>query len=345
MTRETIKALPKAELHRHLDGSIRLRTILELARRHGLDLGARSVQELARQATVRAPLRDLQAVLESFATLQKVLCSYEAIKRVAFENVEDAHRDGVRLLELRFAPPFIAAGKDLDNQEIIEAVLDGITLGMESYPVEVGLIGILPRGFDLEVNRKAAEDIIRCSRGGHRNAHRICGFDLADAEDTSDPQDFVPLVEAARRAGLGITIHSGENTTAQAVDTTLDLFRPQRIGHGIRIWGHEGTLQRIREQQVMLELCPTSNWLTRSVPALEEHPLPKLYRSGVEISINSDDPHLFAIDLVHEYEICSRLYGLSRDQFLDINRRTVEHSFLSPEIRAEVLRNYFSSAG
>jgi adenosine deaminase len=209
----------------------------------------------------------------------------------------------------------------------------------------VGLIGILPRGFDLEVNRKAAEDIIRCSRGGHRNAHRICGFDLADAEDTSDPQDFVPLVEAARRAGLGITIHSGENTTAQAVDTTLDLFRPQRIGHGIRIWGHEGTLQRIREQQVMLELCPTSNWLTRSVPALEEHPLPKLYRSGVEISINSDDPHLFAIDLVHEYEICSRLYGLSRDQFLDINRRTVEHSFLSPEIRAEVLRNYFSSAG
>jgi adenosine deaminase len=256
--------------------------------------------------------------------------------------VEDAYRDGVRLAELRFAPPFIAAGKELHNDEIIEAVLDGVTRGMSSYPVQVGLIGILVRTIDLEINRKATEDLLRYAGGSHRSADRLCGFDLADAEDRSDPLDFLPLVEQARRAGLGITIHSGENTSAAAVRNTLDLFRPERIGHGIRAWGAEKLLERIKEQEVMLEICPTSNWITSSVGSLEDHPLPLLYREGVPVSINSDDPHLFGIDLVHEYELCSRLYGFTAEDFIGINKRSVEHSFLDPDIRAEVLNSHFA---
>jgi adenosine deaminase len=289
-------------------------------------------------------MKDLQAVLDSFATIRQVLCSYEAIERIAFENVEDAHRDGIHLIELRFAPPFISAGRDLGNDEIIEAVLDGITRGMSRYPIQVGLIGIMVRAMDLETNRQAAAELNRYAGSGYRNADRICGFDLADAEDSSRPEDFLPMVERAREAGLGITIHSGENTSAAAVRRTLDVFDPQRIGHGIKSFGDEPLLQRLRDQDVMLEVCPTSNWLTSSVRSLEEHPLPLLYRGGVPVSVNSDDPNLFGIDLVHEYELCTRLYGFTAEDFLRINRHTVAHSFLPEDIRKDVLRRFFPTA-
>jgi len=345
MDRNTLRALPKAELHRHLDGSIRLQTVADIAARQKIDLESTDIEELKRKAVISAPMKDLQSVLNSFATMQKVLCSYEAIERIAFENVEDAYRDGIQLIELRFAPPFISAGKRLDNDEIIEAVLDGITRGMEHYPIEVGLIGILVRGADVEVNRRATEDLIRYSSATHRNGDRICGFDLADAEDRCDPEELLPMVRQAREAGLGITIHSGENTSAEAVRRTLDLFHPQRIGHGIRAWGNEPLLERIRQQEIMLEVCPTSNWLTRSVASLEEHPLPLLHKAGVPVSINSDDPNLFGIDLVHEYELCSRLYGFTEHDFMGINSQTVKHSFLPASIRAKVLKSRFAEAG
>jgi len=344
MIRNVLRALPKAELHRHLDGSIRLETVADIAARHKLDLGISTEEDLTRKARITTPMKDLQTVLDSFATIQQVLCSYEAIERIAFENVEDAYRDGIHLIELRFAPPFISAGKELGNDEIIEAVLDGITRGMSRYPIQVGLIGILVRTMDLEINRLAAADLNRYAASRYQNADRICGFDLADAEDRSRPEDFLPMVQGAREAGLGITIHSGENTSAAAVKRSLDLFEPARIGHGIRAWGDEKLLQRIRDQEVMLEVCPTSNWLTSCIGALEDHPLPHLYRSAVAVSINSDDPNLFGIDLVHEYELCARLYGFTETDFMRINRQTVEHSFLPRDIRTDVLDRYFPSA-
>jgi adenosine deaminase len=185
LDRQSLSRLPKVELHRHLDGSVRFQTILDLARRHGLNLGSSSEEELRARALIRSPLRDLEAVIAGFATLQKVLCCYEALRRVAFENVEDAYRDGV-------------------------------TDGAERYPIEVGLIGILPRTAAPEANRRATADLIRYARGAHRGAGLIVGFDLADSETAAPPESFVALVEQARRAGLGIAIHSGENTTAAA---------------------------------------------------------------------------------------------------------------------------------
>ena len=164
------------------------------------------------------------------------------------------------------------------------------------------------------------------------------GFDLADDEESLPPETFVPLVGRARAAGLGITVHSGENTDAACVRRTLELFRPRRIGHGIRAWGDKRLVAELRERDVLLELCPTSNWITASVPALEAHPLPHLARAKVPISINSDDPQLFGIDLVHEYELCSRLYGFGPEDFRSINRAAAAHSFLPEEYRRRVMK-------
>jgi adenosine deaminase len=284
---------------------------------------------------------DLESVIAGFAILQKVLCGYEALRRVAFENVEDAYLDGVKLLELRFAPAFISAGKSLSNSEIIEGVLDGAADGAERYGLEVGLIGILPRTAAPEANRLATADLIRYARGAHRGAERLVGFDLADSETAVPAQDFVPMVEQARRAGLGITVHSGENTSASAVRRSLELFRPSRIGHGIRAWKDPQTVERLRQLGVHLEVCPTSNWLTRSVASLESHPLPLLYRAGVSLSINSDDPRLMGIDLVHEYELCARLYGFAASDFQAANRAAAMASFLPEAARRRVLAEHF----
>lgn len=328
ISESTLRALPKVELHRHLDGSIRLATMLDIARRRGLDLGGRTLAELAPLATITSPLDDLAAVLGRFTLLQRTLCRLEDISRVAFENVEDAWRDGVVAAELRFAPAFIAEGKSLSCDEIVEAVVDGTRRGVARFPVEAALIGILPRSLPLEANQRATRALLHYRASGRPGAELIRGFDLADREDGVDPLPLAPLVEAAREAGLGITVHSGENTGPEFVRRTLETFRPQRIGHGIRSWGDPDLVALLAERDVLLEVCPTSNWLTRSVPSLEEHPLPFLLRAGVPVSLNSDDPHLMAIDLVHEYEVCERLYGFGLEEFAAMNRAALSHSFL-----------------
>ena len=341
LTSRQLRALPKVELHRHLDGSIRIATMMDLARRHGLDLGARSLAELRRSATIISPLHDLAAVLDRFSLLQKVLCSFEAVSRVAFENVEDAWRDGVKVAELRFAPAFIAAGKTLGFDEIVEAAVDGARRGAHQYGIEVALIGILPRSSPLEANTRATRELIRRRHDGRPGAELIRGFDLADREDAFDPLPLVPLVDAARAAGLGITVHTGENTDPRHVRRTLELFRPTRIGHGIRSWGDSSLTARLRAEDVLLEVCPTSNWLTRSVPSLEEHPLPLLFAAGVPVCLNSDDPNLMAIDLVHEYAVCQRCYGFGADEFLAMNRAALEHSFVDDSAKRRVRARFF----
>ena len=331
-----LRELPKVELHRHLDGSVRIDTIWEIAQERGLDVRARTLEELRANAVIRSPMIDLDSVLACFATQQAALCSYEAIRRVTFENIEDAWRDGVKLIELRFAPSFIAEGKSLTNDEIIAAVLDGMNKGMETYPVEVGLIGILPRRFSLESNALATRDLIRWRMSSEPGADRICGFDLADGETDVDPASFAPFVEKARDAGMGITIHSGENTSAAHVARTLAVYRPTRIGHGIRCWGDPGVVRRLIDQDVLLEMSPTSNWITNAVSSLAAHPLPDLYRAGVPVCLNSDDPNIFGIDLVNEYRVCEREYGFGKREFTAMNRAALRHSFLPTEVTERV---------
>ncbi len=200
-----VRELPKAEIHRHLDGSVRFETIVDLAKYHNLDLDAKSDEELKAKTKITEPMSDLTAVLNSFRTTQKILCSYEAIKRVTFENVEVAYRDGVKLLELRFAPAFISEGKSIRNDEIIEGVLDGLSREMEKYPIHAGVIGILPRTFSFEKNVQVTDDLIHYRKSAYKNADMLCGFDLADDEINTKPEDFAPLVERARQSGLGIT--------------------------------------------------------------------------------------------------------------------------------------------
>lgn len=342
MKESILRKMPKVELHRHIEGSVRLDTIKDLARYHEIDLGIGSDEELAAKTKITEPMKDLESVLDVFWTTQKVFCRYEAIKRITYENVEDAYHDGVRLLELRFAPVFMAHGKELAFDEIYEGVLDGITKGMDAHDIQVGLIHILPRPLEPEKHEESLKEFLRYRRSRHVNSNRLCGFDLADSESDTDTADFVPLVIAARRGGLGITIHTGENTDAQFVRKTITTYAPERIGHGIKCINDRDVLNLVKVNNIHLEICPTSNWLTRSVPSMEQHPLPTLYKEGVSLSINSDDPHLMDIDLVDEYERTVNYYRLSEEDLIKINKDALAHSFLEEDIKAFTRKKYFA---
>jgi len=342
MNQTTLRKLPKIELHRHIEGSIRFETIKELAKHYRIDLGVQTDKELLKKTKIKEPMNSLEDVIDVFWTSQKVLCSYEAIKRITFENIEDAFVDGVKLLELRFAPVFIAYGKDLGFDEILEGVLDGITLGMNRYNLQVGLIHIIPRPLEPQKHAESTQEFLRYKKGLHKNAHRLCGFDLADSETATKSTDFISFVEMARGAGVGITVHTGEDTDAKYVEESIATYAPSRIGHGIKIIDDQGVMELVKEKNIHLELCPTSNWLTRSVDSIESHPLAELYRAGISLSINSDDPHLMDIDLINEYELASRYFNLTLDDFYTINKQAIAHSFLDPDIKKYVETTYFS---
>ncbi|NKB37120.1 MAG: adenosine deaminase [Gammaproteobacteria bacterium] len=338
-----MRNFPKIELHRHLDGSIRQQTIIDIARRHKLDIDISDPAALKKRSTVTEPMQDLAAVLDAFDIIQKVSCSYEAIKRIAFENVEDAFFDGIKLCELRFSPAFIALGKDIAYDEIIEGVIDGVAAGMDKYDIQIGLITIVSRTLDYEANKQGTiEAITYAQKAKHRMADRIVGFDLADLENTTEPEDFVELVEMARDAGLGITVHSGEDTDASGVQKTLEILKPDRIGHGVNAWQDRDVVELLKEQDVLLEICPTSNWLTQCVPVLAEHPLPDFFHAGVKVSLNSDDPQLMDIDLTHEYEIARQTFGFSNEDLLKMNLYALEKSFLPAEIGKAVQKQFFT---
>ena len=182
---------------------------------------------------------------------------------------------------------------------------------------------------------------MRQAQGPHAAAGRLVGIDLADDERAADPETFAPLLSRAREAGLGITVHSGLTTDADAVRRTLRVLRPERLGHGVRILGDDALIREIRELGILLEISLTSNWITASVPSLEEHPLSSLVQAGLSVSLNCDDPQLFGIDLVHEYGIAQRLHGFGLGDFRRMNRAAADASFLAEEIRRSAQVRYF----
>lgn len=332
------RSLPKIELHRHLDASIRPETIFDLAKKNNIDIKAANAAEVDHKLTIRTPMKNLDDVLNSFWTTQKVLVNYEGIKRVAFENVEDCFREGSKLVELRFAPVYIAKNKKLGNDEIIEAVIDGITEGMNKYDIQVGLIHIMPRSLDLKLNLQSTEDILRYRSSSHKNADRLFGIDLADLETPESFTDYAPPIDKAKKAGMGVTIHSGEDSTAEHVRKTIEIFGAQRIGHGIQIAKSPEVMKLVKERNVSLEVCPTSNWLTQCVKTIEEHPLKFLYDNGVKVTLNSDDPHIMGIDLVHEYGVAEKL-GMTAAHFKKMNEWALEQSFVPDEIKKRINLN------
>jgi adenosine deaminase len=326
--------LPKAEIHLHLEGAIRTQTLIDIARENNLSLPSFEPAELDKHIKVYDQMRDLHAVLEAFDIFQNSITSPQVVGRIAWELFEDSARQNIKLLEVRFSPDWAFHGHHLDWDACLEGLLRAQEQAERELEMAIGYIAITSRSM-------GPESCIRTVDWAIRHRGQIVGIDLADSEEIYPIREFVKPVMKAREAGLKVTIHSGENTPASAVVDTIKKVSPDRIGHGIHVIEDMAAVELVKARDITLEVNPWSNYLTNSVPRIEEHPLKKLFDLGVKVTINSDDPEVLETNLNNEYRIAHEVLGMSLKDIAVCNRFAVEASFLPKEKKQAVLERYF----
>lgn len=311
------------ELHRHLDVSVRLSTLLELAQQRGLVGQSTSLEGFRADFVLREPMRDLSSVLAKFTLYQQVLDHYDVVERVAFEAAEDAYREGIRTLEFRFSPGFVC---DLSKMPWLEA-LDGFEAGLKramvTYPdLNTGLICIGSRDFGMGSIERTIEFFLR-------EQDRFIGFDLAGDERQYPNHLYRDPMKRVIASGAKITIHAGEAAGPESVWAAIQDLGARRIGHGIRSIEDPKLMDYLRENQILLEMCPTSNRITSAWPNYRTHPFRLCLEYGVPVCLNTDDPSIFGNTLADEIAIARDAMGLSDAAIQKSFETARRHSFLS----------------
>lgn len=327
-------AIPKTEIHCHLEGAIRTQTIIDVAREFNISLPSYEVGELDKHVKVLDQMKDLQAVLDAFDIFQRTITSPEVFERISWELFEDCAAQNIKLFEVRFSPDWAFHGYDLDWDACLEGLLRAQARAEKEFDMAIGIIAITSRGM-------GADSCIRTVDWAIRHRDHIQAVDLADGERLYPAKDFVKPILKAKDAGLKVTIHSGEDTPASYVIDTIQNFRPDRIGHGIHSIEDMKAVEMLIEKGITLEVNPWSNYLTNSVPAIEAHPLKKLYDLGLRVTINSDDPEVLETNVNEEYRIAHEVLGMSMEEIQTCNRFAFESSFIHPAKTKKIWDKYF----
>jgi len=329
-----LRALAKVDLHRHLEGALRLQTIIDLYREAGEPLEAETPEELAPTAQVLRPMRSLEEVLAYFRVARGAFRDYEAVERIAFEAVEDLARDHVRLAELRFSPDFLCRPFGLDWDRAMASIVAGTERATREHDVAVGLIAIVSRSYGLESAERTVAFALR-----HRD--RLVGFDLADEERAYPPAMFADVLAPLADAGIPLTAHYGESAGPEFPRDAVEVLGARRLGHGVSVADDPAVTALVRERGVALEMCPTSNVRTNAVASIAEHPALRLLRAGVRVTINTDDPGLFGIDLTHELEVARDDLGFGLTELRAVTGHALAASFLDEDTKRRVRRSHF----
>ena len=312
--------MPKAELHLHLDGSIRPQTALELAAERGLDDGM-DLAAMTRRLQAAPQVADQAQLLEAFELPIALMQDADAVSRITHELVEDVASDGTRYVEIRWAPALHIA-KGLDLNASIAAVAAGAAFGMRSTGIHVRLIAVALRSHPPAMSLAVALEAARFIGDG------LTGFDLAGQEAAyPDPMVHRDAFEAARAAGLGITIHAGEWGGADQVRRALSVG-PSRIAHGAPAADDQSLMEELIARDVTLDLAPTSNVQASIYPTLADHPLARLHRAGVSVTLSTDDRTVSDLTLVREYSRAHTEIGLSVAELWAINMHALRVAFL-----------------
>ena len=321
--RETLQNLPKVDLHRHLEGSLRLSTLAEIACEHGVDLPSYEIEELRPyvQVTTDEP-PDFHAFLEKFSFLARFYSKLDCIDRISYEAVADAAQDNVKYLELRFNPVTLALSQGFYLEEVVEQVISAVKKAEQDFDITVKLLTTIRRDYDQDTSSRMVDIAI------HYADQSIVGLDLAGDEVHYSAQPFAELFNKAKEAGLGITVHAGEAAGAESVRTAIELLRADRIGHGVRANEDLAVMDLVRERGITLEMCPTSNIQTAAVKAITRHPLRAFHQIGLPVTINTDDPSVSNTTLTDEYVVAVRDVGVTVPEIKQMILTGVRAAFL-----------------
>lgn len=299
----TYRALPKVELHRHLEGSLRLDTMVDIARQHGIVIPEDVIRLSTLVQVQEEDMFTFQNFLSKFDTLRLFYRSPDVIHRITREAIEDAAKDNIRYMELRFTPVALSRAERFPLHDVMDWVLTSARAAAQQHGLIVRLIA--------SVNRHESTDLaeqVAWLAAEHVN-DGIVGLDLAGNEAEFKSAPFYGIFREAKQAGLHVTIHAGEWGPAVHVKEAIEEFDAERVGHGVRVLEDENITALARERQTALEVCITSNYQSGVVAALDEHPLMKLMDAGLNVTINTDDPSISRITLSHEYyAACEELH-------------------------------------
>lgn len=321
--------LPKAELHVHLDGSLRPATMLELARERGIELPADTPEALAAHMVVPKG-GDLIAYLARFHATLALMQDAEALERIAYELVVDHAAESVRWVEVRFCPA-LCTRRGLGADEVLDAVLRGMRRAEAEHPVRSAIIVCALRSEATSASLEMAELAVAYSGLG------VCGFDLAGAEAGHPVLRHAEAFDRAAEAGLPITIHAGEAYGPDSIRQAIERGHARRIGHGTRLGEDPALLDEVRRRGIPLEVCLTSNVQTGVVAELADHPAGDYVRRGVGVCLSTDNRLMSGVTLTQEYENARDALGLTREELVRVARAGFEHAFASEEVRAKLL--------
>jgi adenosine deaminase len=298
--------LPKVDLHRHLEGSLRLATMLDIAGAHGITV-PNNITRLGHLVQVQngEPFT-YQNFLAKFNTLRMFYRSPEVIHRVTREAIEDAAKDNVCYLELRFTPVALSRAERFPLDDVIEWVCESAAEAAKKYNVMVRLIASVNRHESPELAEQVAwEAAERLGRG-------LIGLDLAGNEAEFPLQPFAGVFREAQQAGLRLTVHAGEWAGAGSVRGALEVLNAERIGHGVRVLEDDAVVALARERGAAFEVCVTSNFQSGVIPSLDAHPLLRMLASGLNVTLATDDPSISQITLGEEYRQACEGLGMTQ---------------------------------
>lgn len=329
-----MRAFPKVELHRHLEGTFALPTLHRIAQANALPYSA-DFQEFKK--AVQFP-RDSEPDFLTFLSKFKNdwYRSHQDVRDIVRDSVLDFIADGLFFIELRFSPEHFAFFNDFDRLEITNLVIDAANGAAEETGVLIRYLITFNRG---KQDQYEMIDLYKALRGLKRP--EIVGIDLAGDETQSPPEQFGEFFKVVREDGVyGATIHAGEVTPSQQVWDAIDMLHARRIGHGTSTIDDPPLQKRLAEEGIVLEQCITSNYQTGSWVDEKNHPLGRLYRNGVPVTINSDDPTIQDTDLTDDYMKACRYFDLSLEDLVTLNLVAIEGAFLPDTEKSELKSRY-----
>ncbi|WP_286232565.1 adenosine deaminase [Thalassotalea sediminis] len=322
--------LPLVDLHRHLDGNIRPKTIWQLAQQHNISLPEDSYDNFISHVQIQESEPDLLAFLKKLDWGVAVLKSLEDCQRVAYENVEDLVMAGIDYAELRFSPYYMAMTNKLPLEGVIEAVVDGINKGKQAFNVDVNLIGIMSRTFGQQICMQELDAIMACKK-------HFVAIDLAGDELNYPGTMFTEHFNKIKQTDLQVTVHAGEAAGSESIWQAIQQLGATRIGHGVACQHDENLLDYLITHNIAIESCLTSNYQTGTIQDLKKHPLPMFLERGILVTLNTDDPAVENTELIAEYKLANTLFNLQTQEITTIQQNGVNASFLSTTEKQSLL--------
>ncbi|WP_374055880.1 adenosine deaminase [Rossellomorea sp. FM04394] len=324
--------MPKIELHCHLDGSVRPETIIDIAKREGIPIPSFDIEEMKEELIAPLDCKSLDEYLEKFSIPNAVMQSKENLKRITFELYEDAAKENVKYMEVRFAP-LLHTEKGLSVEEVIGSVIEGMKEAEEHFDIKGNIILSCMRTMSAERAFEVVE------QGKIFLGKGVVAIDLCASEEEGFCGKFIEPIALAREYGYRVTIHAGETGIGRNVLEAVEWLGAERIGHGVYMTDCPEAYQVVKEKQIVLEICPTSNVQTKAVKEFRDHPLFDFHRDGIKITLNTDNRTVSDTTMTKECDLVWNEFAMSEEDYREIYMNSVEAAFASDEVK-EGLKKY-----